>query len=153
MSRPKIKKNAEDVLLGYVHEQLALWEALRKLGFSADDIYAAFYNGGELFTTLRVQGKEWNVSISAGRKVSDAEEYIRLYTKKCEWWNTAPDAEKRVVFNKHMPVDKMVSVAMSLREKDITIPKMQDAPSGTDLAVVRSYLEGNLYIFNPAEAN
>jgi len=136
MSRPRAKKGVASQLVWYAHDQLAFWEALRRFGFSADDIYAAFYNADELFTTLKVGDKEWNVSISQGRKVP-TDEYVRIYTKKCEWWNTAPNAEKRVVFERHMPVEKMTSIAMSLREKDIVIPKMPDAPDADTMALAR----------------
>lgn len=143
MSRPKIKRNEKDALLEYAHEQLAVWEALRKLGFQADDIYAAFYNDGELFTTLKAGGKEWNYSVSHTQKVS-SDLYIPLYTAECERWNTTTQEERRKIFMKHMPVDKMIQIAISIRIKDIEIPKMPDAPSGDDMAVVQAYMEGKL---------
>ena len=40
----------------YAEKQLSTFEALRRLGFPADDIYVSFYNDGELFTELH-QGR------------------------------------------------------------------------------------------------
>jgi hypothetical protein len=133
-------------LVEYAHEQLAIWEALRRFGFPADDIYAAFYNGNELFTTLRADGKEWNVSISHTRKVSPGV-YIPVYTAECERWNAAKEEDgRREIFTKYMPVPRMIQIAMSLRSKDILIPNLPDAPPAEDIAVLQAYMEGRLVI-------
>lgn len=134
------------MMLDYAHEQLAVWEAFRKLGFQADDIFAAFYNGNELFTTLRVGDKEWNGSISRGNKISP-EPYIALYTAECEKWNKGTAEHRRRIFDAHMPVGKMIDVAIGVRLKGIDIPSLPDAPSGEDLVMLKAFLEGRLVRF------
>lgn len=148
MSRPRAKGHVsvgKDRLLEYAHIQLSYWNALRRMGFDADDIYAAFYNGGELFTTLKVGGKEWSASISEGIKIS-ADLYVPVYTAACEMYNTAPDAKRDEIFQKYMPVEKMIQMAISLRAKGIVIPALPDAPPAEDMAVLQAYMEGRLVI-------
>lgn len=150
MSRPRSKKKPDrtekTTLVEYAHEQLAIWEALRRFGFPADDIYAAFYNGGELFTTLRASSKEWNVSISQTKKV-DSELYLPVYTAECEMWNgTQDESKRRQIFQEHMPVERMIQMAISLRAKDILIPNLPDAPPAEDIAVLQAYMEGRLVV-------
>jgi hypothetical protein len=143
MSRPRRRDRKEERgprLHNYAREQLAIWDALRRLGFAADDIYAAFYNGNELFTTLKAGGKEWNISISNGRKL-EPERYISLYTAKCEWWNKeSSKEERREIFEKYMPVEKMISMAMSIRAKGIDIPRIPDAPSPEAVAELMNFM-------------
>jgi len=146
VSRPKIKKDSRTTLLEYAHEQLAVWEALRKLGFPSDDIYAAFYNGNELFTTLKVGDKEWNGSISRGKKIPP-EPYIALYTAECERWNQTTEGERRRIFDAYMPVEKMINIAVGVRCKGIDIPSLPDAPSAEDLVALKAFIEGRLVSF------
>jgi hypothetical protein len=146
VSRPKIKNGEKRTLLDYAHEQLAIWEALRKLGFLADDIYAAFYNGNELFTTLRIGDKEWNGSISRGRKISP-EPYIAIYTAECERWNKTTEAERRQIFDAHMTVEKMVDIAIGVRLKGIDIPNIPNAPPAEDVSALKAFFENKLVVF------
>lgn len=134
---------AKRTLLDYAHEQLAIWEALRKLGFQADDIYAAFYNGNELFTTLKAGDKEWNGSISRGQKIP-AEPYIALYTAECDRWNKTTPEARREIFDRHMPVEKMIDVAIGLRMKGIDIPNLPDAPSADDIEALSNFMKNSI---------
>ena len=153
MSRPKTKGHVnvgKDRLLEYAHVQLAYWNALRRMGFDADDIYAAFYNGGELFTTLKVGGKEWSASISEGIKIS-AEPNVSIYTFECQMYNAAPNDKRDEIFRKYMPVEKMIQMAISLRAKGIVIPALPDAPPAEDMAVLQAYMEGRLVIVDEVD--
>jgi hypothetical protein len=141
------KKLGRKELVEYAHEQLSFWAALRKLGFAADDIFAAFYNGGELFTTLRTQGKEWHVSVSRGTKVHE-DDYIPIYTAECDRWNAAAEAERRQIFDVHMPVEKTIQVAISVRAKGFDIPAFPNAPSPGDVAELQGFLESRLAAMN-----
>jgi hypothetical protein len=152
VSRSRIKQRPLDRkrLLSYAHEQLAIWEVLHRFGFLADDIYAAFYNDGELFTTLKVDGKEWNAGISHTRKVPP-DQYIPIYTAECERWNSTSEGERRTIFDKYMSPSRMIQIAISIKAKDIFIPALPDAPAAEDVAVLQAYMEGRLVVVDAVD--
>ena len=69
--------------------QLAMHEALRRLGFKADDIYSAFYNDeiqqgrkvSDVFTELRVDGKIFKTSFVGEKKV-ERTAYAEVYKRE-----------------------------------------------------------------------
>lgn len=135
MEKTKEEVRLEQTLLeSYAHEQLVLWETLRVLGFHVDDIYAAFYNDGELFTTLRSGDKEWHLSISRGKKI-EIEPYVTIYTAECHWWNTTDDeARKQGIFNDYMPFQRFIRVVQSIRAENIVIPRIPNTVKDEDVA-------------------
>jgi len=110
-------KANDEKLKAYARQQLAVFEAFRKLGFPSDDIYVAFYNGGELFTTLKQGGKEFNVTISKGEKV-DAEAYQKVWLAESERWNTSMTNKERdeIYFGEFTEV-KLAELAVVLLAK------------------------------------
>jgi hypothetical protein len=107
-------------------KQLAAFEALRQLGFSSDDIYAGTANGGEVFTFLRVEGKQFNMNFPGTPRVDDAA-YAAAYKAAASWWNddTTSEAEKRGIYRKEFPVggSQLYRLAKAVQAKGITVPK------------------------------
>lgn len=71
------------VYASIIKKQLASFEALRRLKFRADDIYVAFYNGGEVFTELRSPGEpHFRMNFPDESRVNVAE-YAAEWEKAC----------------------------------------------------------------------
>lgn len=75
-----------------IREALAMREALRRLGFSADDIYC-LYQPHEIDIVLKTQGKEFVVSCGPPGMLD--QEFEKLWTRACNLWNgTEPGMTK-----------------------------------------------------------
>lgn len=113
---------------------LAIWEALRTLGFAADDIYVAHGRAllpvrpekiidNVLTVLLKAQGKEFAATIG----VIDApwERVTGQWTKICEAVNAGrvTDAELQRVMDEMMPPAVFVELVAALRRKGFVLPK------------------------------
>lgn len=108
-------------LKSYAHRQLAFFEALRRLGFTADEIFVAFYNNGELFTLVRQDKIEFNISISLGEKI-DAEAYREIWNSEGERWNgPMSEAERDELYRKEFSVERLVELAFALKAKGMDL--------------------------------
>ena len=110
-----------DKLRALARRQIAHFEALRKLGFPSDEIFVAFYNGGELFTTLRERGKEFNITISKGEKI-DAQAYQPVYEEVATAWNTTMTKKEReeIYFGEFTEM-KLAELALVLKMKGFDV--------------------------------
>lgn len=102
-------------------------EALRRLGFSADDIYVAFGilnpNTGEKAcgVALRTQGKEWNGGISAcAASDSEVAEAWKKYAAEAVQWYG--NEKFNLLWTEHMPLERLEEIAMSVALKGIELP-------------------------------
>lgn len=114
--------------------QLAMHEALRRLGFSADDIYVRFVNGVsdgtterfEIFTELRVGERVFKSNFRDMKKVTRAA-YEEVWKREGTWWNDpATDAaEKLAIYQREFPVPVLLTLVEALKAKGFTIPKLE----------------------------
>lgn len=114
--------------------QLAMHEALRRLGFSADDIYVRFANGigtgdaavYDVFTELKVGERVFKANFRGERKVTKAA-YEEVWKRESAWWNDpATDAAKKLyIYQKEYSPAILLSLAQALQAKGFTIPKLE----------------------------
>jgi selenocysteine lyase/cysteine desulfurase len=109
-----------------VRKQLALFTALRSLGFTNEQIFVAFYNGGEVFTELRADDRVFRANFPGSPKVVTAE-YVKAWEAACEEWNARLTADERhKIFTTYMTHDALFALAASIARKGITVPKLPD---------------------------
>lgn len=112
-------------------EQLMMhFNALRRMGFSADDIYTSpgVLNDARQVcwgTLLRVQGKEWAGSIAPCKKPDTVMQ--RRWLRYIEEVQSMPDAEMKVLWQKHMPLEAFNLLVISVAAKGIEIPALPEA--------------------------
>jgi hypothetical protein len=113
--------------------QLAMHEALRRLGFSADDIYVRFANSVgdgtterfDVFTELKVGALVFKSNYRGEKKVTKAA-YEEVYKREAAWWNDAADeAEKLKIYQREFPVPVLLSLTEALQRKGFVIPKLE----------------------------
>jgi hypothetical protein len=95
-------------------KQLAIFEAFRRLGFLADDIYFGFNPEAKApFTVLRSQGLEFVVMYPDVRPLDvDAEKFFDRWKERCEEWNgRMPESQRRAIFNRHI-IDAGMSLSL-----------------------------------------
>ena len=121
--------------------QLATHEALRRLGFGADDIYLRFTNpvgGGiakvyDVFTELRVGELTFRASFPGEKKVSK-EAYETVYQREGLRWNDpAHEAENLAAFQREFPVPVLASLTRALQAKGFTVPNIPQAITQGDI--------------------
>lgn len=113
--------------------QLAMHEALRRLGFSADDIYVRFTNGVgtgdaavyDVFTELKVGELVFKANFRGERKVTKAA-YEEVHKREAAWWNdpTTDAAKKLALYQKEFPVQVIMSLVETLQAKGFTVPRL-----------------------------
>jgi len=75
-----------------IKEALAMHEALRRLGFSADDIFCVYYQE-QIAVELHTQGKEFVVT--CGNHAFSEKQFEELWPRACALWNgTEPGMTK-----------------------------------------------------------
>ncbi|MFA4971535.1 MAG: hypothetical protein WC683_02900 [bacterium] len=67
-----------------IREVLAMWEALRRLGFPAADIFCAYYPN-QITVVLKMQGKEF--TILCGKPNMSQEQFAKQWTHAAALWN------------------------------------------------------------------
>lgn len=109
-----------------IRKQLASFEALRRMKFSADDIYVAFYNRGEVFTELRSPGQPHFKMSFPGEPRVKIELYASEWQEACAWWNadSTLDSERREVFETGFG-GNAVPLVTALLAKGIRIPRQE----------------------------
>ena len=132
MSKPKKRKSTGINRLAYkpcICEALAMFEALRRLGFSADDIFCAHYPN-ETAIILKTQGKEF--IITCGNSGMSTEKFRSLWTKACAMWNgTEPGMstkQREVIFEGSIILRQGgggLGMVAALQAKGFDVPIMQ----------------------------
>jgi hypothetical protein len=117
------------------HQLIMFHEALRRLGFSADDIYVhpkIMSTDGVVGwgVVLRAQGKEWSAHVSACKEspATFRDRWLRFVGGD---YKTMPLDELNVLWQKHMPLEKLKSLALSLTEKGLVFPNPAAYGGGT----------------------
>ncbi len=99
--------------------QLATFEALRRIGFEADELFV-YYNGGEPITVIVVDGVKVGVPIRIPY-ADDEESYCIGWQAASLWWNTEPSANRHEIFQKHWSENGIWSLIVSLHERGLPI--------------------------------
>ncbi|OHD23154.1 MAG: hypothetical protein A2Y38_19940 [Spirochaetes bacterium GWB1_59_5] len=112
-----------------IKKQLATFEALRRLKFSSDDIYVAFYNNGEVFTELRPPGEPHFRMNFTGEPRVKIEDYAREWQEACTWWNSpdTDDSDRREIFEREFGGGHAVALVLALKDKGIRVPRQEVA--------------------------
>lgn len=102
--------------------QLALFEALRRLGFTSDELFTG-YNKGNPVTVILAEGKQFVVSVEGGLCCDlDENEYFLGWREAAEWWNDeATRAEQLTIYRAHVNEDKLAALILALAAKGMPL--------------------------------
>jgi hypothetical protein len=105
-----------------VREALSVHQVLRRLGFSADDIYVApgHTAADSLHVVLRTQGKQW--AIALGPQTVDGPAMRDMWLRAIEYARTAPEAELVAMFDGSVIQKQIALVAWSISQRGIELP-------------------------------
>jgi len=112
-----------------IHRQLAMFELLRRLGFTPDDIYVSWDDVNKVPFTLLKQGeKEFLITYN---DAVDHPETMELYRQEweaeSERWNAGMTPDERTKIYKINVTAKTVDgLVTALREKGFYIPKVDN---------------------------
>jgi len=97
--------------------QLALFEALRRIGFTSDEIFTG-YNSGRPVTVIRAEGKQFVMCMEGSCTVEDENEYILGWREAAEWWNgKATDRERMAIYCAYFDEAKLAVLIFALDAK------------------------------------
>ncbi len=101
--------------------QLAVFEALRRIGFTAEELFVN-YNQGEPVTLVRVDGKEFIVRADGPCAPQNEPEYIEGWLKAAEWWNNeATENERMLIYHKHITPGTLLTMIVALDDADVPL--------------------------------
>lgn len=108
-------------------DALAVWSALRRLGFDADDIFVGFQDSDEgrdmLFVQLKTQGKKFSVLVAPipGAKQSSV---FKIWQKAAKMYNEAPDADREACYRESMlgNFDYFMTLTGTIMKTGIIVP-------------------------------
>jgi len=104
-------------------KQVATHEALRRLGFPADDIYVmASPDSGVVRTLLRTQGREWSCTYP-GAPLVDAARYEAVWARAVEDFNTGR-RDGEAVYRENISENVLLLIATSLRRAGFVLPAL-----------------------------
>lgn len=106
-------------------EALAVHEALRRLGFSADDIYIARYRHGEVQMHLRTQGLEF--TYDCGTTEMSPEAMLAAWEAAAGEWNKVPPAEIDRALDESFVGQNFVNLLVILKMKGFVLPSVAAA--------------------------
>lgn len=112
-----------DEIAPVYRKHLVVFEALRRTGIPAGDIFVA-YNQGDPTTVVRTQGKQFTISM--GIHIDDPEEkYVTDYQLAAEMWNATMTNEERVALYRHeLSNDQFVDLVWMMRMKGLYLPEV-----------------------------
>ncbi len=101
-----------------VKEALGYFEAFRRLGFPADDIYFALGPKGQAQTILRSQGLQFACNVGFLPKRYHTEKAsAALWTEAGTLWNEAEDAETEAIWEASHARNNAIPFMLALHEK------------------------------------
>lgn len=101
-----------------VKEALGYFEAFRRLGFPADDIYFALGPKGQAQTILRSQGLQFACDVGFLPKVYHTEKAAgALWAEASTLWNEAEDAETKAIWESSHARSNAIPFLVALHEK------------------------------------
>lgn len=126
-----------DTLTALAHKQLAIWEALRRLGFEADDIFVGVVDNdgriaqrGEVKTVLRPAdqpGTQFVVNFPGSPKV-DKDAYERVWKVEATRWKDAMTHEERdLIYRINVTEEVLLNLVVAIGTKGIKVPELPAA--------------------------
>lgn len=105
---------------------LATFEAFRRLGFPADDIFAAWgERGPQPAMVLRSQGREFVVTFPLVHRdlPKTTDEFIEGWKAAANHWasNGMTAAQRRQLFDEHMPEEQFRALGVALVMKGFNV--------------------------------
>lgn len=110
-------------------DALAVWSALRRLGFDSDDIFVGFQDApGEdgrdmLFVQLNTQGKKFSTLVAQIPGAKQATVF-KTWQEAAVMYNEAPDSDREACFRESMlgVVDYFITFTSMILESGIIVP-------------------------------
>ncbi len=103
-----------------IERSLGLHEALRRLGFTPDEIFVAHNGGEQPAVVLCVDGRS-KFAISVGHPYSDGEQvYLVEWGRAVAWWNEAADeANRQRMFEEAVGSGAGLDLVLRLNDKGL----------------------------------
>lgn len=102
------------VLAEVFGRQLAVFEALRRIGFTSEELFVA-YNAGTPVTLIRVGEKEFVVRTDGPCDPKSEVEYIEGWLKAAEWWNSgAAEDERMPIYHQFITPGTLLNLILAL---------------------------------------
>ena len=128
MTKRKSLSKKKRPFLPCICEALAMFETLRRLGFSADQIFCAHYPN-QVAVVLRAQGKEF--VITCGDSKMSSEDFYESWKHACSLWNddepglSTADREAIYEGSAILKVGGGLGMMAAIQAKGIDVPMMQ----------------------------
>lgn len=100
------------------HRQLAMWLALRRLGFESDEIFVQWADGPR--TVLKVEDKIFSVSYPESTVAES--DWLEEWTTQANYWNSQmSDEDRERMYRRHVSNDVMLVLALTLKSQGFRI--------------------------------
>lgn len=113
-----------------VDRQLATFEALRRLGFTPEELFTSWNNGNPV-TVVKAQGKVFVIDY---KPLTDTEvpateaAYTEAWTTAATAWNeTLTDEERNIVYRKFIDVKTLLGLTVLLQRNGFTLSGLEKA--------------------------
>lgn len=111
-----------------IEKAWVVWEMLRRLKFSSDDIYVGAVTGDAHGTMtqvvrveLRTQGKIFGAHVALWTETP--EKFEKIWRDFAAWANVGiSDRAKQKIYDKHMPEFSAVGLVLAIKNKGIELP-------------------------------
>lgn len=101
--------------------QLAVYEALRRIGFTPGELFVA-WNSGEPVTLIRADGKEFVVRTYVSNVPKNEAAYIEEWMRASTWWNeTATNAERMALYHEYITEEVLLTLILALHDADMPL--------------------------------
>jgi hypothetical protein len=108
-----------------VEMQLAITEALRRLGFAAANIDSGVDSTGHAFVKLSPPGQPEFIVDFPGSPTVDYAEFNELSKRERHRWNTTmPDEEGLAIYRRHITEGVLMVLVLKIMDKGITVPNV-----------------------------
>lgn len=102
-----------------VQETLSTWDLLRSLGFSADDLYVGYQDGGAL---IQVQAQGLVFTVCAACPGFTRETFFEAWPIWCRRWVDATVAQRRQIVQQSEVRAHAVALISALLDKGFSLP-------------------------------
>ena len=101
--------------------QLAIFEALRRIGFASKELFVS-YNAGVPVTLIRVEAKEFVISADGPCTPRHEDEYIAGWMEASTWWNERATNEERMeLYHKYISEETLLTMILALYDADLPL--------------------------------
>lgn len=108
-----------------VHKQLAIFEALRRLGFASKEIYVSW--SGRPNTVLMEGDRSFTMSYPETAHSSDEAEWLEEWLREANRWNnemTAADRDR--LYRQHVSTEVLGLLAIALKARGFRIRRSEN---------------------------